>query len=116
MATNKTAPTAPKQSAGARSIVHYKGTKKLTSTRQKALLSLLSDGSRYTTRQMSKLAPISSPTKEVQRFRDRGINVQDEWVEATKTIPRHKRYWINPSNCIEEEGKPSFTNIDSVEG
>ncbi len=99
MTKKRTAPTTQKETAGARSSVHHKGTKKVTSTRQKALLSLLSDGSRYTTRQMSKLAPISSPTKEVQRFRDRGVIVQDEWVEATPTTPRHKRYWIGPKEC-----------------
>lgn len=102
MEAKRVAPESLRGSARADITVHHKGTKKVTSTRQKALLSLLSDGSRYTTRQMSKLAPISSPTKEVQRFRDRGINVQDEWIEATKTIPRHKRYWINPSDCKEE--------------
>ncbi len=96
------APTAQIASAGARVIIHYKDSEISASARQKTLFNLLSDGGRYTTRQMSKLAPVSSPTKEIHRFRNRGINVCDEWAEATKTIPRHKRYWIDLSECKKE--------------
>ncbi len=97
------APTTPRERAGAKSSVQHEDTTKIKSTRQKALLSLLSDGNRYTTRQISRLTPISAPTKEVQRFRDRGINVLDEWVEATPKIPRHKRYWIVSTGEVAHE-------------
>ncbi len=102
MTQTQQAPTTPRETAGANLTTGYKGTKNITSKRQKSLLCLLSDGGKYTTRQISKLTPISAPTKEIQRFRDRGINVQDEWVEATPTTPRHKRYWIDPKECSNE--------------
>ncbi len=100
METKNITPTTQDETAGADIITQDKGNKELSSTRQKALFSLLTDGGKYTTRQISKLTPVSSPTKEVQRFRNRGIYVQDEWVDATPTIPRHKRYWIDPADCI----------------
>ena len=99
MTNNIQAPETQNESAGARSIVHYKGTKLSLSKLQYSLFILLSDSNRYSSHQIMKHIHTSDPRKEVQYLRRKGINVQDEWIKATKTIPRHKRYWIDSDEC-----------------
>ncbi|MFR9620137.1 MAG: hypothetical protein SNH63_02820 [Rikenellaceae bacterium] len=99
MAKKNQAPTAPRQSAGARSLAHYKDTKISLSPLQNALFILLADGRRYSSHKIMQLIHTSDPRKEVQYLRHKGINVQDIWVEADREISRHKLYFIDPKEC-----------------
>ncbi len=69
---------------------------------QNALFILLSDGEKHSSHKIMQQIHTSDPRKEVQYLRRKGIDVQDEWVEATQKIPRHKRYWIDPKECSNE--------------
>ncbi len=94
MASKKTAPTTLVKSAGAKYLIHYKGTKISLSPLQFSIFSTLSNGGRHSSHRLMQRCKTSDPRKEVQYLRRKGINVRDVWVEATPTIPRHKRYWI----------------------
>ncbi|MFR9536853.1 MAG: hypothetical protein SNF97_08905 [Rikenellaceae bacterium] len=93
------APEAQSESAGARLIVHYKGTQISLSKLQCLLFLLLSNGKKYSSHKIMQIIHTSDPRKEVQYLRRKGINVQDEWIAQTAKIPRHKRYWIDPKEC-----------------
>lgn len=82
-------------------IVCYKGNRILLSNLQRLFFIILSNGNKYSSHQLMQLLKTSDPRKEIHYLRCKGINVQDEWKKATSTIARHKRYWINPDDCIE---------------
>ncbi len=99
MTKMKQAPESLIGSAGARSSVQYKGMTISLSPLQYTLFILLYDGKRYSSHQIMQQIHTSDPRKEVQYLRRKGINVQDEVISATPTIPRHKLYFINPNEC-----------------
>lgn len=90
----KNTPTTQSEEARARVKVSYKGNVYLLSKLQGELFSLLTDGNKHSSRQLMLHLKTSDPRGEVKILRDKGINVQDIWVDATSTIPRHKRYFI----------------------
>lgn len=107
MAVNKKAPESLRGSAGEKiitvsCITFYKGTKFILSKLQREFFNLLSNGQKYSSHKLMQMLHASDPRKEVQYLRKKGINVQDEWVEATKDIPRHKLYFIDPKECGKE--------------
>ncbi len=103
MAADKRAPESAVNSARAnKSVVDYKGSKKQLSELQNSLFLLLSDGNKYSSHKIMQKIHTSDPRKEVQYLRRKGIEVRDEWIEATKEISRHKRYWIDPKDCNNE--------------
>ncbi len=64
------------------------------------LFELLETGYKYSAFQLMRLLRTSDPRKEVQRLRNKGVLIYDEWVATTKDTPRHKQYFINPLECI----------------
>lgn len=104
MVMRKNAPENLRGAAGAEvdskvnSTTFYKGNTFFLSKLQSKVFSLLSQG-KFSSHKLMQLCHTSDPRKEVQYLRRKGINVQDEWVEATETIPRHKLYFINPNDC-----------------
>ncbi|MFR9506167.1 MAG: hypothetical protein SNG69_06640 [Rikenellaceae bacterium] len=97
-------PTALIETAGAKFIVRYKGNEYLLSKLQRAFFITLSNGQRHSSHKLMQQLHTSDPRKEVQYLRRKGINVEDEWIEATRETPRHKRYWINSDDCKKEVG------------
>ncbi|MFR9545687.1 MAG: hypothetical protein SNJ29_08940 [Rikenellaceae bacterium] len=79
----------------ARVKVCYKDSAFVLSKLQSELFVLLADGDKHSSHQLMLHLKTSDPRREVKRLRDRGIDVQDVWVDATSTIPRHKCYFIN---------------------
>ncbi len=98
MTKKRQAPEAQSEESGARSIVHYKGTQISLSKLQYLLFLLLANGKKYSSHKIMQIIHTSDPRKEVQYLRRKGINVQDEWIDSTVKIPRHKRYWIDPQD------------------
>lgn len=102
MVKNNNAPESLRGAAGANIITWYKGSQIILSKLQRAFFFTLSKGQKYSSHKLMQLLHTSDPRKEVQYLRRKGINVQDEWVEATKEVPRHKLYFIDPKECREE--------------
>lgn len=102
MAKKKTAPTALRETAGAKFTVQYKDSVISLSKLQYLLFILLSDGKRYSSHKIMQLIHTSDPRKEVQYLRRKGVDVLDVWVEATGEFPRHKLYFIDPKECSNE--------------
>ncbi|MFR9543522.1 MAG: hypothetical protein SNH27_15915 [Rikenellaceae bacterium] len=99
MTQRQQAPTTLRETAGASITVRYKDSEILLSKLQRAFFITLSNGQRHSSHKLMQQLHTSDPRKEVQYLRRKGINVQDEWIEATPTTPRHKRYWIDPNEC-----------------
>lgn len=99
--TNQT-PTALRETAGERFTVLYKGNEFLLSKLQKAFFITLSNGQKHSSHKLMQHLRTSDPRKEIQYLRRKGINVQDEWVEATSEASRHKIYFIDPKECRNE--------------
>lgn len=96
------APESLRGSAGARLAVRYKGNEFPLSKLQRSIFITLSDGQKHSSHKLMQQCKTSDPRKEVQYLRRKGINVQDTWVDATPTIPRHKLYFIDPIECSNE--------------
>ncbi len=121
MEAKKITPTAPRERVGAtrKFLIGYKGTKYLLSEQQHSTFNMLKNGYGATVRQISQRAIISHPNAVIRDLRHKGIRVLDRWEQYPEKKSRYKRFYLNPSDCNEaeeEEGKPSFTNVDSVEG
>lgn len=99
MAVNNKAPESLRGSAGANNSMRYKGNEILLSKLQKEFFITLSNGGKYSSHKLMQMLRTSDPRKEVQYLRNKGINVQDEWVKGTKEITRHKLYFIDPKEC-----------------
>lgn len=102
MAKTKQAPESLIGSARASVTVQYKGMQISLSLLQNQLFVLLSNSKRHSSHQLMQQLHTSDPRKEVQYLRRKGISVQDVWVEATREVPRHKLYFINPKECSNE--------------
>ncbi len=103
MAKKKLTPTALRETAGGSITVQYKDSVISLSPLQYSLFILLSNGKRYSSHKIMQLIHTSDPRKEVQYLRRKGVDVLDVWVDATQKIPRHKRYWIDPKKCSNEQ-------------
>lgn len=99
MEQKQQAPTTHRTSARAKFTVRYKGSILSLSSLQFKMYQVLSDGKKYSSFRLMQQLRTSDPRKEVQRLRNRGINVQDVWVEQQMingiVYPRHKEYFIN---------------------
>ena len=95
---------APTPQGGARAkttnTICYKGSEIIVTPMGKKLFDILETGHKYSSFQLMRLLKTSDPRKEVQRLRNNGVNVCDEWIAATKEAPRHKQYFINPLECV----------------
>lgn len=89
------APTSPRETAGAKFVVTYKGKKISLSKLQFELFITLTNGHKHSSHKLMQRLHTSDPRKEVQYLRKKGIHVCDEWVAATPRIARHKLYWID---------------------
>lgn len=88
-----------KQCIRSKHTIRYKGSKFTLSKLQGGLFIVLSNGKKHSSHQLMQQLTTSDPRKEVQYLRRKGINVQDIWVSATDTTPRHKLYFIDPKEC-----------------
>lgn len=104
MNQKRVAPESFRSAAGASGLVFYKDNEIILSKLQKAFFVILSNGLKHSSYRLMQQLYSSDPRKEVQCLRQKGINVQDEWVGATKEVPRHKLYWIDYLDCRKEGG------------
>lgn len=65
------------------------------SNRQKKVAKLLLNG-KYSAADISIALHYSDPRSYIRELRDKGINVQDEWIKVDDV--RFKRYWIPQIN------------------
>ncbi len=93
------APATHSEQTRARVKIQYKDTTFLLSKLQSKLFFALSNGGKHSSHQLMRHLKTSDPRREVKRLRDRGIEVQGVWIDATSTTPRHKRYFIDPKDC-----------------
>lgn len=98
MEHTKQTPTTQVQGAGVK--VTYKGSNYFLSRLQTAFFLTLSNGKKHSSHRLMQMLHTSDPRKEIQYLRRKGFNVRDEWVSATKQVPRHKLYWIDPEECM----------------
>lgn len=85
-------------------VVCYKGSNYILSKLQLSFFHTLSNGNRHSSHQLMQQLHTSDPRKEIQYLRDKGIDIQDEWIAKSGDIPRHKRYWIDPKDCKDGQG------------
>ncbi len=89
------APATHSEETRAQVQVQYKGNVFSLSKLQSEMFFILTNGKKHSSHQLMLHLKTSDPRREVKRLRDRGIDVQDVWVDATSTTPRHKCYFIN---------------------
>ncbi len=94
-----TAPATHSEEAKARVKVQYKDSVFSLTKLQSETFFLLSNGKQHSSYQLMLHLKTSDPRREVKQLRDKGINIQDVWIDTTDTKPRHKHYFIDPKEC-----------------
>lgn len=95
METKKERPAMPEQIRGEVSLVMQNKDTENLSNRQKKVAKLLLNG-KYSAADISIALHYSDPRSYIRELRDKGINVQDEWIKVDDV--RFKRYWIPQIN------------------
>lgn len=85
----------PEQIRGEVSLVMQNKDTENLSNRQKKVAKLLLNG-KYSAADISIALHYSDPRSYIRELRDKGINVQDEWIKVDDV--RFKRYWIPQIN------------------
>ena len=102
MEKKQQAPTTQEANVGAKFTVRYKGSIFSLSSLQFKMFQVLSNGKKHSSFRLMQQLRTSDPRKEIQYLRDKGINVQDVWVERQEIdgiiYPRHKEYYINDNS------------------
>ena len=75
------------------------------STKQIQLISLLGDGSKHSVADIMNTLYIGDPRSAIRDLRNRGIDIDDEWVSTIDGSGKYKRYWIDEGKRHETQSK-----------
>ncbi len=78
--------------------IAYRGRKIQVSPRGRKIYNALLMGMKFSTVDFVLLTNSSDPRKEIQRLRNLGINILDEWISHTDCASRYKRYYLKQNN------------------